>query len=238
LIKIAISVEAFVVIARTLSLGSVGYENKTNERGERLIVMVGVGLGYIVTDAIWVVVMIVVVRVMVGVMIGVMVGIGLGYIVTDAIWVVVMIVVDLLDVRLDGRLGDWRRRQSEGEGRAAWQGDCHCAAGCGSGNTTRNKTLNHGFLPTRPQQIGRLKLNLTWTTFPCARGAANSGWLRTPRLTLVDRILAGSLPLNDIAVAGWDDHHVDATWALRRPEKMPTRWHLFPSTQEASRRPG
>ena len=52
LIKIAISVEAFVAIARTLSLGSVGYENKTNERGERLIVMVGVGLGYIVTDAI------------------------------------------------------------------------------------------------------------------------------------------------------------------------------------------
>jgi hypothetical protein len=49
MIRIAISVEA---IARTLPLRSVGYENKTNERGERLIVMVGVGLGYIVTDAI------------------------------------------------------------------------------------------------------------------------------------------------------------------------------------------
>ena len=49
MIRVAISVEA---IAATLRLGSVGYENKTNERRERLIVMVGVGLGYIVTDAI------------------------------------------------------------------------------------------------------------------------------------------------------------------------------------------
>jgi hypothetical protein len=30
----------------------VGYEEKTDEEGERLIVMVGVALGYIVTDAI------------------------------------------------------------------------------------------------------------------------------------------------------------------------------------------
>jgi hypothetical protein len=55
-----------------------------------VIVMVGVGLGYIVTDAIWVVVMIVVVRVMVG---GVMI-----------IWVAV--IIDLLDVSLDDRLGE------------------------------------------------------------------------------------------------------------------------------------
>jgi hypothetical protein len=41
----------------------VGYEVKTDEEGERLIV----------------------VRVMVGVMIGVMIGVGFGYIVTDAI---------------------------------------------------------------------------------------------------------------------------------------------------------
>jgi hypothetical protein len=33
-------------------VGSVGYEAEANERGERLIGMVGVGLGYIVTDAI------------------------------------------------------------------------------------------------------------------------------------------------------------------------------------------
>jgi hypothetical protein len=52
MVRIAISVEAFEAIARTLPLGSVGYDSKTNERGERLIVMVGVGLGYIVTDAI------------------------------------------------------------------------------------------------------------------------------------------------------------------------------------------
>jgi hypothetical protein len=37
MVRIAISVEAFAAIARTLPLGSVGYENKTNERGERLI---------------------------------------------------------------------------------------------------------------------------------------------------------------------------------------------------------
>jgi hypothetical protein len=52
MIRIAISVEAFEAIARTLPLASVGYEDKTDEEGERLIVMVGVGLGYIVTDAI------------------------------------------------------------------------------------------------------------------------------------------------------------------------------------------
>jgi hypothetical protein len=57
------------------------------------IVMVGVGLGYIVTNAIWVVVVVVVIRVMVGVMVGVMI-----------MWVVV--ILDLLDVRLDDRLGE------------------------------------------------------------------------------------------------------------------------------------
>jgi hypothetical protein len=36
MIRIAITVEAFEAIARTLPLGSVGYENKTNERGEKL----------------------------------------------------------------------------------------------------------------------------------------------------------------------------------------------------------
>ena len=35
MIRIAISVEALEAIARTLALGSVGYENATNERGER-----------------------------------------------------------------------------------------------------------------------------------------------------------------------------------------------------------
>ena len=54
-----------------------------------MVVMVGVGLGYIVTDVIRVVVMTVVIRVMVGVMI---------------IWVAV--IIDLLDVRLDDRLGE------------------------------------------------------------------------------------------------------------------------------------
>jgi hypothetical protein len=34
---IAISVEAFDAIAATLPLGSVGYENETNERGERYV---------------------------------------------------------------------------------------------------------------------------------------------------------------------------------------------------------
>ena len=37
MIRIAISVEAFEAIARTLPLGSVGYEAEANERGERLI---------------------------------------------------------------------------------------------------------------------------------------------------------------------------------------------------------
>jgi hypothetical protein len=37
MIKIAIRVEAFEAIARTLPLGSVGYESEPNERGERLI---------------------------------------------------------------------------------------------------------------------------------------------------------------------------------------------------------
>jgi hypothetical protein len=36
-IRIAISVEAFEAIAATLPLGSVGYENEINERGERLV---------------------------------------------------------------------------------------------------------------------------------------------------------------------------------------------------------
>ena len=37
MIRIAITVEAFEAIAQTLPLGSVGYENETNERGEKLI---------------------------------------------------------------------------------------------------------------------------------------------------------------------------------------------------------
>jgi hypothetical protein len=37
MIRIAISAEAFEAIARTLQLGSVSYENKANERGEKLI---------------------------------------------------------------------------------------------------------------------------------------------------------------------------------------------------------
>ena len=37
MIRIAISAEAFEAIARTLLLGNVGDENKTNERGEKLI---------------------------------------------------------------------------------------------------------------------------------------------------------------------------------------------------------
>jgi hypothetical protein len=36
-IRIAITAEAFEAFARTLALGSVSYENKTNERGDRLI---------------------------------------------------------------------------------------------------------------------------------------------------------------------------------------------------------
>jgi hypothetical protein len=37
MVRIAISQAAFEAIAKTLPLGSVGYENKVNERGERLI---------------------------------------------------------------------------------------------------------------------------------------------------------------------------------------------------------
>jgi hypothetical protein len=37
MVCIAISEAAFDAIARTLPFGDVGYENKTNERGERLI---------------------------------------------------------------------------------------------------------------------------------------------------------------------------------------------------------
>ena len=37
MVRIAIAVEAFEAIAPTLPLGSVGYENEINERGERLI---------------------------------------------------------------------------------------------------------------------------------------------------------------------------------------------------------
>jgi len=37
MVRIAISVEAFEAIARTLPPGSVGYEAEANERGERLI---------------------------------------------------------------------------------------------------------------------------------------------------------------------------------------------------------
>jgi hypothetical protein len=37
MIKIAISEAALAAITSTLPLGSVGYENETNERGERLI---------------------------------------------------------------------------------------------------------------------------------------------------------------------------------------------------------
>ena len=59
MIRIAISVEAFERLRGRSALASVRYEDKTDEEGERLIVvrvmvgvMVGVGLGYIVTDAI------------------------------------------------------------------------------------------------------------------------------------------------------------------------------------------
>jgi hypothetical protein len=37
MVRIAISQAAFDAIAKTLPFGSVGYENKLNERGERLI---------------------------------------------------------------------------------------------------------------------------------------------------------------------------------------------------------
>jgi hypothetical protein len=37
MVRIAISQAAFEAIAKTLPLGSVGYENKVSEKGERLI---------------------------------------------------------------------------------------------------------------------------------------------------------------------------------------------------------
>jgi hypothetical protein len=37
MVRIAISEAAFEAIAKTLALGSVGYENPTNEKGERLV---------------------------------------------------------------------------------------------------------------------------------------------------------------------------------------------------------
>jgi hypothetical protein len=37
MVRIAITPAAFEAIAKTLPLGSVGYENATNEKGERLI---------------------------------------------------------------------------------------------------------------------------------------------------------------------------------------------------------
>ena len=59
MIRIAISVKAFERLRERSALASVGYQDRTDEKGERLIgvrvmvgVMVGVGLGYIVTDAI------------------------------------------------------------------------------------------------------------------------------------------------------------------------------------------
>ena len=36
-VRIAISAEAFAAISATLPLGSVSYENKTNDRGERYV---------------------------------------------------------------------------------------------------------------------------------------------------------------------------------------------------------
>ena len=38
MVRIAISQAAFDAIAATLALGSTGYENETDERGERLVV--------------------------------------------------------------------------------------------------------------------------------------------------------------------------------------------------------
>ena len=43
MIRIAINVAAFEAIARTLPLGSVGYEAEANERGERYVVTPPVG---------------------------------------------------------------------------------------------------------------------------------------------------------------------------------------------------
>jgi len=48
--NIAITEAAFEAIARTLPLGSVGFENKTNERGEKLVRLRG-GLGRARRDA-------------------------------------------------------------------------------------------------------------------------------------------------------------------------------------------
>ena len=39
MVRIAISQAAFEAIARTLLLGNVGYENATNERGEKLTLL-------------------------------------------------------------------------------------------------------------------------------------------------------------------------------------------------------
>ena len=48
MIRIAISQAAFDAIAATLPLGSVGFENQTNERGERLV-----WLAPTVVDRLW-----------------------------------------------------------------------------------------------------------------------------------------------------------------------------------------
>ena len=37
MVRIAIGAEAFAAISATLPLGSVSYENKTNDRGERYV---------------------------------------------------------------------------------------------------------------------------------------------------------------------------------------------------------
>jgi hypothetical protein len=50
MIRIAISAEAFEAIARTLPLGSMGFEAEANEQGEKLAVMRGPGESY--SDAI------------------------------------------------------------------------------------------------------------------------------------------------------------------------------------------
>ena len=52
MIRILISSTAFEAISADAPARLVGYEAELDEKGERLIVMVGVGLGYIVTDAI------------------------------------------------------------------------------------------------------------------------------------------------------------------------------------------
>jgi hypothetical protein len=45
MVRIAISVEAFEAIARTLPLGNVGYEAETNEQGERKSFRLPLGAG-------------------------------------------------------------------------------------------------------------------------------------------------------------------------------------------------